>query len=414
MTHNAWLKKTLINLLFVPLQETPISLIDNRFTLAYGHSGGHQFTSTATDITVLHGRDSQHPSDSASVDLLSIIGHEGSLRNGNADYEDDNMTETSRTDDDPVGDAFREALNGSDGDEDEQEDEIVWRPRYVSVTFRSSTTDDPRASVSPPISAQIAPAPLPMSYLNTSPVLPTFTPHRMIHQSPPAQQAGHDGTPSAISKPLATTAEDLLKDLQRSGHTRVPSAPQSQLLFGSRGSGSLGSIWSTAHDGNAMNFQGSAAPSNSSFFSSQQSYNVPSQISYSSQRSLDHVLETPLPVMPIQQSPPFMSGGHHRVSSLSLGPPQGLPSPSPGLRYNYSGPYIQAAEPSSSSYSTGVPSSFDDPVYSTPGHALRQQRPPGYSHQSIQHPRVPNASQGSLHTSLASLSAMQQLWSNPG
>jgi protein SMG7 len=47
--------------------------------------------------------------------------------------DEDAMTETtSRTDDDPVGDAFRKALNGSDGegDDDEvQEDEIVWNPK---------------------------------------------------------------------------------------------------------------------------------------------------------------------------------------------------------------------------------------------------------------------------------------------
>ena len=49
-----------------------------------------------------------------------------------ADHEDDAMTETSRTDDDPVGDAFRQVLDGSDRDidiEEDQEDEIVWNPR---------------------------------------------------------------------------------------------------------------------------------------------------------------------------------------------------------------------------------------------------------------------------------------------
>jgi hypothetical protein len=46
------------------------------------------------------------------------------------DREDDTMTETSRTDDDPVGDAFRKVLDDSDIDMDEdQEDEIVWNPR---------------------------------------------------------------------------------------------------------------------------------------------------------------------------------------------------------------------------------------------------------------------------------------------
>lgn len=41
--------------------------------------------------------------------------------------DEETMTETSRTDDDPVRDAFRQVLDGSDKDMDEDdEDEIVW------------------------------------------------------------------------------------------------------------------------------------------------------------------------------------------------------------------------------------------------------------------------------------------------
>lgn len=52
----------------------------------------------------------------------------------NLDPDDDGMTETSRTDDDPVGDAFRKVLDGSDRDEEEDQeeegdDQIVWDPR---------------------------------------------------------------------------------------------------------------------------------------------------------------------------------------------------------------------------------------------------------------------------------------------
>jgi hypothetical protein len=50
-----------------------------------------------------------------------------------SDVDEDAMTETtSRTDDDPVGDAFRKALNGSDIDlneEEEEEEQIVWNLR---------------------------------------------------------------------------------------------------------------------------------------------------------------------------------------------------------------------------------------------------------------------------------------------
>ena len=50
------------------------------------------------------------------------------------DNEEDAMTEaTSRTDDDPVRDAFREVLGSGGSDqvmeEDDRDDEIVWNPR---------------------------------------------------------------------------------------------------------------------------------------------------------------------------------------------------------------------------------------------------------------------------------------------
>lgn len=52
---------------------------------------------------------------------------------GPSERDDDAMTDTTRTDDDPVGDAFRQALDGSVGEvEDEEEDgddKIVWDPR---------------------------------------------------------------------------------------------------------------------------------------------------------------------------------------------------------------------------------------------------------------------------------------------
>lgn len=48
--------------------------------------------------------------------------------------EDDVMTEASR--DDPVGDAFRQVLDGSDR-MDSDEDEIVWNPRYILVPLHA-------------------------------------------------------------------------------------------------------------------------------------------------------------------------------------------------------------------------------------------------------------------------------------
>lgn len=62
------------------------------------------------------------PSTETRVDHL--------VRQTTTDADDDNMTETTRTDDDPVRDAFRQALNGSGSeDEEEMEDEIVLYPK---------------------------------------------------------------------------------------------------------------------------------------------------------------------------------------------------------------------------------------------------------------------------------------------
>lgn len=53
------------------------------------------------------------------------------------ELDDDEMTDTGRTDDDPVGDAFRQVLDNHDLSEneemedDEDEDEIVWNPRSL-------------------------------------------------------------------------------------------------------------------------------------------------------------------------------------------------------------------------------------------------------------------------------------------
>ncbi len=66
------------------------------------------------------------------------------LPSDNAKRDDDVMTEaTSRTEDDPVGDAFRTALDqDSDGDGvdgiDDDEEQIVWDPRWDSIPFYCS------------------------------------------------------------------------------------------------------------------------------------------------------------------------------------------------------------------------------------------------------------------------------------
>lgn len=46
------------------------------------------------------------------------------------EMDDDNMTDITKTEDDPVDQAFREVLGAADEGE-EDEDEIVWNPGFV-------------------------------------------------------------------------------------------------------------------------------------------------------------------------------------------------------------------------------------------------------------------------------------------
>lgn len=57
------------------------------------------------------------------------------------EQEEDAMTDTGRTDnDDPVGDAFRQALNMED---DEDREVILWNPRCeLTFSFESSAKSD--------------------------------------------------------------------------------------------------------------------------------------------------------------------------------------------------------------------------------------------------------------------------------
>ena len=45
--------------------------------------------------------------------------------------DDESTTQTSRTEDDPVGDAVRAALAAGAIADDDDDDEIVWAPRFV-------------------------------------------------------------------------------------------------------------------------------------------------------------------------------------------------------------------------------------------------------------------------------------------
>ncbi|KAI6041559.1 hypothetical protein EDC04DRAFT_3139688 [Pisolithus marmoratus] len=186
------------------------------------------------------------------------------------EQEDDVGTDAGRTDDDPVGDAFREvldnrALSGSEPDGDEDGDQIVWNPRPIT---------------SPP-----------KTVMPTTPVLPeTITADARTIKEPPKEPIAIE-TPSlssaalsssfnravASSKPklpsaaAGTTAQDLLNSVMALGGSRngfaggfgasaglglsprltpgaVPLQQPPSFLFGSGLPSSPLSIWSTSLD----------------------------------------------------------------------------------------------------------------------------------------------------------------------
>jgi hypothetical protein len=161
----------------------------------------------------------------------------------------DGMTDiTSRTDDDPVNEAFEHLKNSPENiDEDEEDEEIVW----------------PRAS--PSLSPNFQATPI-------TPMKPVLSP---MAQSPTSPTYPRPGLPTNLGTPAAaTTAQDLLNDVLNGFSTAarsnsgnllptidsVSTAPQPQLLFGS--DGPRQSIWSTSKDeaplfGNVSNPQSS-------------------------------------------------------------------------------------------------------------------------------------------------------------
>ncbi|EED79786.1 predicted protein [Postia placenta Mad-698-R] len=303
-------------------EETPFVLDDGRFEPAAGQPESKPVVQHVIDTTL------SQPARTNGEALGALTLQRDSVQEPPvAESDDDSMAETSRTDDDPVGDAFREALNGSDGEDEDDQDEIVWNL----------------------------------------------------------------GTPTIPTKALVTTAEDLLKGLQRvGGHTRMPSAPQSQLLFGSGASGTSPSIWSTALDGNALKFQGAAAGTTVSQLYPLQQPNTLSQSPFTSPRSQSNGPDVALPVIPAQQPATFPSPAHQRVPSLS----QGLPSLNSSQPFGFSGSYSSQTYPSGAAYSTGVPSAYADPVYPPASVAgFRQQYPPGYPMRPINHTRIPSVGQ---------------------
>ncbi|KAF9242266.1 hypothetical protein BU15DRAFT_72802 [Melanogaster broomeanus] len=173
------------------------------------------------------------------------------------EQEEDAMTDnTYRTDnDDPVGDAFREALEDHGASEDDEDGEVIlWNPRSVPLSYFSDSelpklTQLFRALGSPPAAVSAA--------LPVTPAMPSV----MKANEPSSKAKVPSATTSSRAAPRSpaivpgTTAQDLLNnvmglprnttDVARSSRPQTTSAIQPQFPFGN-------SIWSTSLDQSSL------------------------------------------------------------------------------------------------------------------------------------------------------------------
>ncbi|KAI5120400.1 hypothetical protein M0805_000179 [Coniferiporia weirii] len=189
-------------------------------------------------ISFINGQFKYRETDASSAEFLSVLAPSGdlaSIRDShpnpprvNRDSDDENTTQTSRTDD-VIREAFNTALDRGTEDDDE-EDEIVWSPPKLQLSPQQKVIQPPHSSPQ------------------------AFTPvQSTANLSPP--RAPHLRGPST-----STTAQDLLNNVlgvSRPNNDLAPftqyaasSTPQASLLFGS---GSLNaptkSIWSNTSGG---------------------------------------------------------------------------------------------------------------------------------------------------------------------
>ncbi|KDR77107.1 hypothetical protein GALMADRAFT_429038 [Galerina marginata CBS 339.88] len=188
--------------------------------------------------------------------LLATIRDNSLDMNPKLDPDADDMTElTSRTDDDPVRDAFNHLNEAEDiVDDDEQDEEIVW---------------DPRATISPALSPLHASPLTPIKPL-LSPKILSLSPRSPTHYQPIAKPAFIN--PVTHVPAPATTAQDLLNDVMGVGNSSrslggnliqpadsISTAPQPKFLFGSELSHRPSqSIWSASVDEQPLMYTGNS------------------------------------------------------------------------------------------------------------------------------------------------------------
>ncbi|KIO02509.1 hypothetical protein M404DRAFT_147748, partial [Pisolithus tinctorius Marx 270] len=186
--------------------------------------------------------------------------------------DDDVGTDAGRTDDDPVGDAFREVLDNrpsseSERDEDEDEDQIVWNPRPITSppkTVMPTTPILPETITADARTVKVKESPKePIAMITpslNSAALPS-PPHRAVTSSKPKSPPAAAGTTAQdllnsvmalggssnrIAGGLKTSADLGLSPRLASGV--VPSQQPPSFLFGPGLQSSPFSIWSTSLD----------------------------------------------------------------------------------------------------------------------------------------------------------------------
>lgn len=188
------------------------------------------------------------------------------------EQDDDVGTDAGRTDDDPVGDAFREVLDNrpsseSERDEDEDEDQIVWNPRPITSppkTVMPTTPNLPETIIADARTVKVKESPKePIAMITpslNSAALP-FPPYRAVTSSKPKSPPAAAGTTAQdllnsvmalggssnrIAGGLKTSADLGLSPRLASGV--VPSQQPPSFLFGPGLQSSPISIWSTSLD----------------------------------------------------------------------------------------------------------------------------------------------------------------------
>ena len=391
------------------VQNSPFVYTNGRFTLNGSSEPSHVLPSANGVSHAANTTGNARESSRHDVARISQPEHT------NLDDDDDGRTEITRTDDDPVTLAFREALK-TDSEDDEEEDRILYpRADFQDTSAVNPPMGTPHVYATPHNPPMSSPPPLsPRLPRPNSPLVAMSSPRAMAPISPPrhAPANGSALSPPAGPKAQGTTAEDLLRGLRGfSTHSRTPSAPQAPLLFGS---GNTTSIWSTERDRGSLGYRN--APINPAPYPSYQYQSPPSlQPTLSPDRSQTQSQFTEAATLPYPSQTSYSPfRGHQRVSSLNLGLSQGLPSQGTTPHFSVSNGYVPLSEAQGALYHTGVPSAYVNQMSLSSNPILgHPQAPPVYQTPTAQ--RMLDTRIGRPPPVLPpSVSATSRLWSNHG